>query len=380
MDAWLTELAECIWERRLTLGPDLGHGAAGAALYLGHLARRSGFSRYRVRAAALLEQAFEGCRADPGFGLFSGSLGPAWTFLHLAPLLGWEGDSTAFRELDERLEQHLGTGAGPFDLADGWVGIGVYLRERGGTPRQAERLAQLREKLRAAAREEGKGSVWPTLPEHLPPPYRSRAPKGLFNLSLLEGGQGPLALALAWGDARGIKASATGLEGLRKEGPLPNAREAHGNRAPLGRMALGWNQGDLGASLLFWHAGRRLGQSAWMNLARRMSKGAALQALSMGAFQDVSLIRGSAGCLHLFRHMQRIWGSADYISAVEAAYSHVKAGWSSLVSEEFGVGLLEGASGVGLALLDLDESSPRGWDRLFLLPERIQEEAIPPGV
>jgi hypothetical protein len=172
-----------------------------------------------------------------------------------------------------------------------------------------------------------------------------------------------------------------GLTWLRRWQEDPVSRDglpvwvAPGGEPPPGSR-IAWCYGDLGAAAALLDAET----ATALTLGRR----AASRAPETSGVRDTSLCHGSAGNLHLFNRLHQRTGDADFALAARryldqclASCSPGKpfAGITAYLpdpeapergSPQVAPGFLEGAAGVGLALLGSLGGPPPEWDRLFL--------------
>jgi len=143
-----------------------------------------------------------------------------------------------------------------------------------------------------------------------------------------------------------------------------------------GRVA--WCYGDLGASLALQQVSA--GNPPWVALARH----AAARPAEADGVQDAGLCHGSAGNVHLFNRWYQATGEAVFLSAARAHLDRTLAyleprGFAGVLAFQPGsgedgsdphqpaAGLLEGAAGVGLALLSSLGGLDPAWDRFLLV-------------
>lgn len=405
IEAVLEDIAEALWRHRESLKPNLASGAAGAALFLGHLSRRPGWQHQEARAMALLESAVARIGEVPYPGYFSGFTGIAWCVEQLRKNVFPPEDSDPNTDVDELLIEGLDTERweGDYDLIAGLVGIGVYALERLPLASGRTILGQVVRHLEALAIPRGSGLIWPTPPEHLPDWQRDRCPQGYLNLGLAHGTPGVLAL-LAAAQAQGVEAGrcarllVLGMAALRGfiQDPaigvyLPTWCPMELERPAPSSSRLAWCYGDLGASLAFWQAAGPSHRRLWKEDALAMARLAAERPLDQSGVRDAGICHGSAGNLHIFNRWYQTTGDPVFRDAALAyleltlAYLDPARGFAgvwayALATEEHpqdfnpDPSLLEGAAGVGIVLLSCLGGPEPIWDRFLMLSSPSMED------
>lgn len=393
-------------------GPSLAEGAAGRALFLGYLSRLSGKASAAKASMAVMGHAVEHLGEAEGAGFFDGYAGIAWAMEHLqaqvyvpAGLDTEEEDGN--QEVDEVLLDLLSRSEWKSDLhlTGGLVGYGVYALERLEKPEAKRILGRILDHLESTAIVFGKGLSWWTSPDRLAEWQQENSPDGYYNLGLAHGVPGVL-LLLAAMKARGVESERSGA--LLEKGmawmwdqvqPLPLSRcggdcvdgcvgawvNAGDDVADLTASRIAWCYGDLGVSLALWQVGRLSGCLDWENKALEVARTAAARPFESSGVMDAGLCHGSAGNVLLFlRHFQNTGeecfrdAALRYLDKAIACHRPGRpfAGFAAFRpdSERHAPrnlyqptgGLMEGASGVGLALLAAVGVEPV-WDRMMLL-------------
>lgn len=394
-------IAEALWEARDQMGPGLASGLSGAALLLGHLSLRDGFEDMQARAQDLLGMAVEKVVQAPLPMLYGGYLGIAWSIEHLNRQVFLDMDEDPNANMDEILLEHLETGqwTEEYDLISGLVGWGVYGLERLPRPSGRRILEKVLDRLEAKAASRGPGLAWVTPPERLPAWQLEHAPYGYLNLGLAHGIPGVLHLLAAMA-AAGISPKRTGrlltggMAWLRTQLQDPdNGAYLSGwcpvemDQAPPGSNRIAWCYGDLGVSVAMLNTAHLAGNVRWEALALSLGRLAASRSIEESGVMDVSLCHGSAGNLHLFNRLHRATGDPLFLAAGQSYLQHVLdshkpgtgfAGFLHYRPSDLETpdpvrdyqpepGLLEGAAGVGLALLSLLDGADLSWDRFLLI-------------
>jgi lantibiotic modifying enzyme len=319
------------------LGPSLAHGAAGLAVLFGTLSAVVGRAGYAEPAARYLSLAadrltFDAPRRDSG--LFVGLSGVAWAEALVARLQGEPPPPND--DIDELLGGVLaGPWAGPWDLAAGLVGIGVYALDRAATdPRLLDLvLARLAD---------------------------ARAPADGWAAS---GARGELGMAHGIAGVVAFTALATRADAAR-----PLLAEATGallaGQGGDGRAVAGWCGGDLALAAALALAGPLLSHPLVPQaLSAALGHAAAAHP---SAVTGLGLCHGVAGVAHV---LQRVAVGQHRRQAWVAAGDWGRALLDRLDGGEraAGPGLIDGAAGVVLSLLALATDVPPVWDRALLL-------------
>lgn len=335
-------------------------------------------------------------RIDLGFGtpgLFAGLAGAGWVVQHIA---SDDAASRGFLALvDDDLVAALSAGSWSdhYDLVAGLVGFGVYFLERlrsaAGLPAAIEGLCRIVEHLDRASEEHPDGLAWHTRPELLPPWQRERHPDGYHDLGLAHGIPGIVALLgaitgtpaatprcgeLLAGATRWILAQRLGA-GSR--GRFPSTAVSPPGSGQPARLA--WCYGDPGVALALWGASRRAGPPALEAEARALATGCARRVPEESGVVDACLCHGAAGVAHILNRCYQASGDPVLRSAAVAWFERTLAmrrpgeGAAGFLTykgdrDPSWVGatdLLEGAAGIGLALMSALGADP-GWDRLLM--------------
>ena len=313
--------------------------------------------------------------------------------------------------LAPRIDAALGTLAAAsgcrvsdFDLVSGLTGTGAYLLTRhqlgpGGPAAgtAAVLLGRLLRGLASLMAQPVDPRPWHTPAELVTGSLRTAYPGGLHNCGLAHGAPGPLALlalaALAGvGVPDGVAAIETTASWLAAHRCGPAAEPDWPDGVPLGggqpselpgpspgRAA--WCYGAPGVARSLWLAGAAVGEPRWQDLAVRTIRSVAERPPAAWGLASPGFCHGTAGLLQLLRRFAAdlsdpaIAATADRLAGELAAQFDPGSLLGIGGVDPDGVpvdqpGLLDGASGIALALLGLPAASPAGtpgWDRMFLL-------------
>jgi hypothetical protein len=377
------------------------NGAAGLSLFFTYMHLAFPGQGYDDDAVAYLEQAIDGAvQPEAPRSLYSGFTGVGWTIEHLKGRLldpaaedpGEEVAAIVLRLLDRR------PWVQDFDLLSGLVGYGVYALERWPGPEARPCLERVVAHLGELAEPRDGGLTWLSRVELMPPgETRDLLPEGCYNLGLAHGVPAVIAL-LAEAHATGVGAgeplrllrgAVSWLLG-RKLPPgsasvFPKMIDPGGRQ--LGKVRLAWCYGDLCIAVSLLYAARRAGVPEWEREALGLARAAADRSLESSGVLDGCLCHGAAGIAHLFNRVFQATGDPVLGEAARLWLSRVfkmyRPGqrfggfphWTLLDDGEAGwlsdPGFLNGAAGVGLALLAASLPGAPAWDRVMLA-------AIPP--
>jgi lantibiotic modifying enzyme len=386
-------------------GPSLAGGQAGEALFHAYLALHTADSAAADRAADLLDQAAEALASTPlAPALYGGFPGVAWTMEHLRGRLFEEedtadGEDDPLREIDEALLAPLSRSPWPgeYDLIGGLVGLGVYALERLPHPTAAAILEQIVNRLDELAERLDGGTAWFTPPERLPDWQREIHTRGVYNLGLAHGIPGVVAVlagaaaaGVATGRARPLLDSTVSWLLARRYGPeMASCFGTH--YAPWESPAssrLAWCYGDPGVAAALLAAARAVGNPEWERQALDVAIAAAERDVATAIIRDAGVCHGAAGLGHLFNRMFQTTGEERLAGAARFWFQQALgmrvegeeiAGFRAWEVDPQGKGLwradpgfLEGAAGIGLALLGAVSTVEPAWDRMLLV-------SLPPG-
>ncbi len=377
----------------------LASGLAGQALFYAYLAIATSDEAAADRAAEFLEKAADELANTPlPPHLYAGFPGVAWTMEHLQDLLfeapeGEEAEDPIL-EIDEALLGPLGRSpwVGEYDLIGGLAGLGVYALERLPRPSARELLARVVDRLAELAEEMEEGSAWFSPPERLPEWQREIHTRGNYNLGVAHGLPGVVpvlagacAAGVAVERARPLLESSVSFLLARRLPPESTSCFA-GTYAPWEEPAptrLAWCYGDAGIAAALLAAARAVGNAEWERQAIDIALTAAARDESTSHVRDAGLCHGAAGVGHLFNRMSQATGEERLAEAArfwfERTFTFQAPGepvagfraWEMGVQGQPGwradAGFLEGATGVGLALLAAVSGVEPAWDRVLLV-------------
>lgn len=373
-------------------GASLAAGQAGLALFYSYLALAENDEAQADRAAALLDGAVEALATTPlPPMLYVGFPGVAWVAEHLQGRLFEPGDDDPNLDVDEALLGALDRSPWPgdYDLITGLTGLGVYALERLPRRSAAACLEKIVEQLAERSERRPEGVTWFTPPERLPQWQREIHPNGYYNLGVAHGVPAVVTL-LAGAAAAGLDRARPLLDDtvrwLLAQRLEPGAGSCFGTSfypgEDPGTSRLAWCYGDPGIAASLLAAARAVGEPAWEEEAQSIALSAAGRSLETAMVRDAGLCHGAAGLGHLFNRMYRTTGEERLAEAARFWISHALAvrepgegiaGFRTWTAEKDGSpwrtepGFLEGAAGIGLALLATVSSVEPAWDRVLLV-------------
>lgn len=363
---------------RRPVADGLAHGAAGAALFEVEL-ESSGWTPAGPAAARVARSVRSLTGRTPDLSLFRGltGLGLVATAVNHG---GGAGLSGFCAELDQRIVPRLAvsTWRGPIDLMDGLVGIGVYGLARQGA-RHAEAIvtgviARLTER---TTRGDG-ARTWGCRADQATDQGVAHGPAGLigFLASCIERG---ISVDAAHHQ---MEAVVTALLQGRKLGAGRGMSEsgAMGGELPTAH-GLSWCTGDAAIAAVLHRAGMATRNPDWVGRALEIGWLAADRPLGDACIQGPGLCHGSAGAAHVFSHLYRASGEPIFRDAAVEWYRWTLdqrvhgAGTGGFRASRTGpdaaseedAGFLEGAAGIGCALLAGLQARYSSWDRVLLL-------------
>ncbi len=398
------EIALALAELRPGEGPfsAIVRDAPALAVLFAYLSRARGSARDSAQAAHYLELAVEAAAATPLVPSFDGGLaGVGWAAAQLHKVLGLELDGVS-SEIDVALRDNLEEAgwSATYDLIGGVVGVGAAALERLPNPVARSCLDWIIGHLERTAEHDPAGVTWWTDPAWLPPDNSAQHPRGYYDLSVAHGVPAVTAL-LARTAARGIQSErgrrlcegAVGwlrAQEARYPVGLPYLIELGGSAetvpAPPARLA--WCQGDLGAAAVRMATASAAGRPDWADSALALARRAAGRAPLSAGVSDASFCHGAAGVAHVFNRLYQATDEALLGDAARSWFDQTLAlrqpgrgiaGFAARFPEADGSfrwapmpGLVEGASGIALALLAAASPHEPYWDGILLLsnPER----------
>ncbi len=309
--------------------------------------------------------------------LFGGLAGDAWVLAHIATESAAEVLGLVDRELLELLSVERWTR--PYDLVGGLAGYGVYFLERlhnaTEDPAAAKQgLARVIHHLHSLHVHAPGGVTWKTAHEHVPGPRAADAPDGYYDLGVAHGIAGVIALlgkVIALGDppprTEHMLDDAMQWLWTHRQPPAPEGRFPAflipGRMVRRTRTA--WCYGDPGIAVATWLAAIHRGGSTADSLA--LARDVASRLPEHTQIVEAQLCHGAVGLAHLLARCHHASGDP---ALRESAIEWYRRALALPVPPR--ADLLEGAPGIGLALLAGLSTTEPAWDRRLLcdLPVR----------
>jgi lantibiotic biosynthesis protein len=393
--ARLVEISDCRPAGHSWFGLD---GYCGIALFFSYCERGGFVLPAGDSVASALDLAIENLltvQAHPA--LHGGFTGLAWTIEHF--LKGNPDPDDPGEEIALRLVDHLGQSPWfhDYDLIAGLAGFAVWARERMPAPLGADCLARIVSRFADTAERRSEGIAWRTRPEQISRHERERFPAGNFNLGVAHGVPGAIgALAVAYAAGVERETAFELIDGAVSWLLAQRLPEQAACRFPYNvwpgvepkPTGLGWCYGDLGISVTLLAAARSAGRADWEREAIELGRKTALRPFpspdpSAGKTSgDACVCHGAAGNGHLFHRLFHATGDAVFSDAARAWFGRALdlrepgsgiGGYRFWEPDDDGTmalkaspGLLNGAAGVGLALLAAVGEVEPEWDRLLL--------------
>jgi len=381
------------------------------SMFFAYLSRADADPTYPQCCVERLNSGIEAAN-EYDLSLFGGLSGLGWTVEHVASLLINPTDDGGTKcviaetedlneQIDTALLGHLRERPRnfPFDLISGLVGFGVYFLERWPSQTACEGLALVGEQLTRRAEHSPDGATWLTEPRFLPDWQRADSPNGHYDLGVAHGIPGVLYLLaqlamrikkndsiceLLDGGLRWLLAQRNQEETRNCGFPSWMYHELRGNGTkPV------WCYGDLGVGAMLLQIARELKRPPLYEAGRDLIARSLDFSADESLVKDAALCHGATGIAHIYNRLFHFDGNPRYRDAALL--------WFRRAIRDFrpgtGVGgysryamhagaekghwepnptFLNGAIGIGLALLaSVSPIEPR-WDRLLLLSSAPQ--------
>jgi lantibiotic modifying enzyme len=400
--AWVPQKDDAAEPYRIARGASLGHGASGISLFMAYLAQVPGSDTVLPHEAdGFISYACDALEAVPmPWGLYRGFSGIAWTIQHLQGLLYCGNSHDPGTDPNQEIDRILldqWTKPGKFDLWEGCIGPGVYALERHFHPESKLLLELVISHLNQLSIQSNNGITWLTLPGNLKPRVRLVYPQGFYDLGVAHGITGVISFL-----SRVLKLDILpDLTGKMLDGAVSWLLAQQGKSdselifphyllppkdIPRSTGTFGWCHGDLGIAAALLTAADRTGESFWKTKAVEAARASIkyLNRLSVDtSFSNPCLCHGTAGLGHLFNRIYQATGvEAFKEEAVKWFRQTIKirepgtgiAGFIGYgmnedgeISELYDPGFIQGAAGIGLALLASVTDIEPGWDRIMLI-------------
>lgn len=314
-------------------------------------------------------------RGIPGIHLHGGLPGAGWVAAHISDEL-----DDVLAQLDGLLLELLAAERWDetYDLIGGLVGLSVYFLARGDAPSVEPALRRIVHHLVATSEETADGVTWKTRPELIPEHRHARFPAGYYDHGVAHGVAGVISILARIGQ-RGIAADVVTslrqrathwLLAHQRDGSFPSI--SAGEAWVEGRSA--WCYGDPGTTVALLDVALRTGEptGAIDALIRRWADQPAI------GICDGGVCHGTAGLAHMFNRMYQATGDETHRDHARAWFERTLeirrpgeplGGYPMFVNgtEHPLAQVIDGAAGVGLALLAAITAIEPRWDQLLLL-------------
>lgn len=372
------------------LEPSLSGGLGGGILLNRYLHLLDPEPAYEAEAELYLDHLIALVDRLPLSHFYGGTVGIAWLLTHLARLDGEEPDNV---DLDDILVAILREPwQGAYDLVSGLVGVGFYAVERLPHENGRELLDLTIRRLSDLAVSGADGTSWFTSPHYVPPRQIDTYPDGYHNLGLAHGVPGCIRLLTeaVRADVQADQAiilldeSVPWLLSYLRQVDERWTLRAYAEEAGPTRPRLAWCYNELGAMTAVHAAGSVRGRRDWSETAAVVLRSTCGLPVEVSGCRDACLCHGAAGTAHIYQVMAEQLDDGDLRREAERwfgitldmaqsgspcggyRYYHVD-GESGKQTWDPRPGFLEGAAGIGLALLAAVWDVPTGWNRILAL-------------
>lgn len=405
--AWIPREREGVEPYRIARGASLGHGSAGIALFYAYLSQIFEANPiFADEAHRFISHACDALEIVPmSGGLYRGISGIAWTVQHLQGFLyddeSYDPETDPNIDIDRILLDHRSKPE-KFDLWEGCAGLGVYALERYPHSNSKLLLELLIKQLEQLAVHNDNGITWFTPPETGRSPAGQVSPGGSYVLGVAHGLSGVISFlsrvhrlnilpdttkkllygAVSWLLARQQE----------KDSPLifPQFIIPPDN-IPLTTGTFGWCHGDVGLAAALVTAAGCTGESSWKAKAIEAAHASIdyLNELSKTThLRHPCLCHGTAGLGHLFNRIYQATGVEAFKKEAGkwfrhtvklrtpgtgiAGFTHYGRNEDGEMAEIYDPAFIQGAAGIGLALLAAVTDLEPGWDRVMAIsaPEK----------
>lgn len=329
-------------------------------------------------------------RQGLGLALHGGLAGAGFALAHLTAGGAEDLLSGIDRILLDELTHPTPLG-GDYDLICGVVGLGVYFLERQHEAPEVAAVGLERVVATLAARAEARpdGLTWFSPPAHL----RAKSPERRYDCGLAHGVPGVIALLgrIIGAGVGGDRAHALLADAVRwmwaRSGAEPTGRfpyDVDDRDQPGAAARTAWCYGDPGVAVALWSAA--VAVDADTRRAQALALEVAARPPGRSQVRDAGLCHGAMGLAHLCNRYFQASGEDRFRDAACAWIEHglalrqrgqAIAGFPAFRAPDdpfpaASPGVLDGAAGVGLALLASISEQPPDWDRVLLcdLPPR----------
>jgi lantibiotic modifying enzyme len=370
--------------------PGVAGGTAGLALFYAYLGAATGHEAWTSVAQRLIESSIDAVAERPLHpDLYEGFSGIAWAAGHLQSMLFDDDEDGDDDPIGQSVLQLLSRpelfARGDFDLIGGVSGYGIYAFDALPRPTARRLLEQLAQRLAEIGEPAGdRGFSWWTPPDHIPEWELEEWPNGQFNLGVSHGVAGVLAVLglCAGADALSVEQrslldrAVNWLLEQKQVGKSWSFPHAVIEGKPSRRERMAWCYGDPGIAAALFATARHCRNRQWETAALDVARTAAGRPMNDSGVKDAGICHGAAGLAHLFNRMHQASSDPLLAEAAEAWYRRtldLRRPGSGAGGYEFYINgewfpltrFVDGAAGVGLALLGGVTSLEPSWDRFL---------------
>lgn len=384
----INEIYKALNSRENTQNISLFSGLGGIALFNFYYAKKYSSQEAYDKGFDQISKIFD--VINSGFGEFSftmGLAGIAWLIDHLVTFDFLEEDTVGILDdLDELLTEIMISEMqkGYYDYLHGALGVGLYLSKRKKSNHVNQKLNIFINILEEKSEIDGNGLKWVSV-------LRKLTGEQGYNISL---SHGIISIANILGRFNSLSINNDKVKLIvertvnyvinQKNEPnkyssiYPNFSKED---SKMRESRLSWCYGDLGIASTLWQLSQKYNREDWKEEALDVfEKNTKRQDLVKNMVYDAGLCHGSAGVAHIFNRMFMNTGNklfkeaANYWFKITLEMANKKdgiAGFKQFLSIEqqsvVNPGFLEGAAGIGLALLSADNQVDPAWDEMLLL-------------
>jgi lantibiotic modifying enzyme len=373
--------------------PSLCDGQAGVALFFAFLYELSRDDRHAAMAGRMVEAAFESLpEKSQSLGLLEGMAGVAWSVRRTLSGIGAAPPSDLTADLDAALMEALGPSPWKweYDLTRGLVGLGCYALYHPDRDYSATVVELVLARLEELAIVEEAGMIWRTSPQLMAKTNARLFPDGGVDLGIAHGVAGVIAFL-----ARLVSLPTLGHRaGLLLDGTLRwllRHRRQSGAGSEFtyfvvpgtngeGRSARSaWCYGDPGVAAALIAAAQETGDDDLRRRGIDVALRDCLRRREESGVEDAALCHGAAGLGHLYNRLFQMTRERSFAAAARRWFDCVVEmrqvgqgvggylSWWEGRAWRANPGYLNGAAGIGLALLAAISAAPPNWDQALLL-------------
>lgn len=412
--SWIPGRSDAIEPFRIARGATMGTGSAGLSLFYAYLARVPDSSHsdtqelFADSADRFLSHACDALdQVTLSLSLYRGLSGIAWTVQHLQAILycndNGEPENDPNEEIDRVLLENWKTPE-KFDLWEGCTGLGVYALERYPHPEAVKLLELIVTGLEQLSSTVDAGITWFTSPAAHSSSSQIMFSDGYYDTGVAHGVAGVISFlsrVLALGIAP--KTTEKLLEGAvswllaqqweRGDGSFFPQFILPPDNKPIGSGTFGLCHGDLGIAAALVSAASCLDRPSWTSTAIQIAKASHDHLNHLMKATPVSnphLCHGASGIGHLYNRIYQATGLQSFKQEAckwfrrtlelrqpgtgIAGYYKYGRSEEGEMTELYDPGFIQGAAGVGLALLAAITDTEPEWDRVMLISAREKKK------